>query len=72
MVNATYEVISNTLLGSGSAAVGETMKRATAQYVAGIPWSVAYAALNLPAWLPRPGRRGMRMWESRLRAPLPK
>ena len=67
MVNATYEVISNTLLGSGSAAVGETMKRATAQYVAGIPWSVAYAALNLPAWLPRPGRRRMRMWESRLR-----
>ena len=67
MVDATYEVISNTLLAGGSALVGETMKRGTADYVAGIPWSVAYAALNLPVWLPRPGGRRMRIWESRLR-----
>lgn len=67
MVDATYEVISNTLLAGASPSVGETMKQGTADYVAGIPWSVAYAALNVPAWLPRPGRRRMRIWESRLR-----
>ena len=67
MVDATYEVISNTLLGGGSALVGQTMKQGTVDYVAGIPWSIAFAALNLPVWLPRPGRRRMRVWESRLR-----
>jgi cytochrome P450 len=67
MVDATYEAISNTLLAGSSALVGEIVKRGTADYVAGIPWSIAYAALNLPIWLPRPGRRRMRFWESRLR-----
>jgi cytochrome P450 len=67
MVHATYEVISNTLLAGGSPLVGKTMKQGTADYVAGIPWSIAYAALNLPIWLPRPRRRRMRIWESRLR-----
>jgi cytochrome P450 len=67
MVQATYEVISNTLLAGGSTLVGETMKQGTADYIAGIPWSIAYAAFNLPLWLPRPGRRRMRIWETRLR-----
>ena len=68
MVDATYEVISNTLLAGGSPLVGETMKQGAAEYVAGIPWSIVYAALNLPVWLPRPGRRRMHIWESRLRS----
>jgi cytochrome P450 len=68
MLRATYHVISNTLLPGGGALIGETMKRGTADYMAGISWSTACAVLNLPAWLPRPGRRRMRFWETRLRA----
>jgi cytochrome P450 len=68
MLNATYDAISNILLPGGGALIGETMKRGTADYVEGIPWSSAYAALNLPVWLPRPGRSRMRLWETRLRA----
>lgn len=67
MLRATYHVIANTLLPGGGALVDETMKRGTADYVKGIPWSTAYAVLNLPDWLPRPGRRRMRYWETRLR-----
>jgi cytochrome P450 len=68
MLSATYDAISNILLPGGGALIGETMKRGTADYVEGIPWSTANAALNLPVWLPRPGRRRMRFWETRLRA----
>src|SRR5947207_2735702 len=68
MLRATYHVISNTLLPGGGALIGETMKEGTSDYVEGISWSTAYAVLNLPVWLPRPGRRRMRFWETRLRA----
>jgi cytochrome P450 len=68
MVRATYHVISNTLLAGDGALIGETMEQGAADYVAGLSWSMAYAALNLPVWLPRPGRRRMHFWESRLRA----
>src|SRR5436305_14014788 len=68
MLHATYHVICNTLLPGGGTLIGQTMKQGTADYTAGIPWSTAYAVLNLPAWLPRPGRRRMRFWETRLRA----
>ena len=67
MVRATYHVISNTLLAGDGALIGETMEQGTADYVEGLSWSMAYAALNLPVWLPRPGRRRMHFWESRLR-----
>jgi cytochrome P450 len=68
MLRATYHVISNTLLPGGGALIDETIKRGTVDYVKGISWSTAYAVLNLPVWLPRPGRRRMRYWEIRLRA----
>jgi cytochrome P450 len=68
MLRATYHVICNTLLPGGGAFIGETMKQGTSDYVEGISWSTAYAVLNLPVWLPRPGRRRMRFWETRLRA----
>jgi cytochrome P450 len=68
MLRATYHVISNTLLPDGGGLIGETMKRGTADYVKGLSWSAAYAVLNLPVWLPQPGRRRMHFWETRLRA----
>jgi len=68
MLHATYHVLSNTLLPGGGTLVGDTMKRGTADWVKGISWATAYAVLNLPVWLPRPGRRRMRFWETRLRA----
>ena len=68
MLRATYHVISNTLLPGSGALIGETMKQGTADYVEGLSWSTAFAVLNLPVWLPRPGRRRMRYWETRLRA----
>jgi cytochrome P450 len=67
MLRATYHVLSSTLLPDGGL-IAETMKRGTADYMKGIAWSTAYAVLNLPVWLPRPGRRRMRFWETRLRA----
>src|SRR3954447_4290 len=66
MLRATYHVISSTLL-SGGGLVGEIMNAGTADYMKRLSWSSAYAVLNLPLWLPRPGRRRMRIWESRLR-----
>jgi cytochrome P450 len=68
MVRATYHVLSKTLLAGDGTLIGETIERGTAEYIAGLPWSMAYAALGLPVWLPRPGRRRMHFWESRLRA----
>jgi cytochrome P450 len=68
MLRATYHVISKILLPGGGALIGETMRRGTTDYVEGISWSTVYAVLNLPVWLPRPGRRRMRFWETRLRA----
>jgi cytochrome P450 len=68
MVRATYHVISNTLLAGDGALIGETMEQGTADYVEGLSWSMAYAVLNLPEWLPRPRRRRMHFWESHLRA----
>src|SRR5438552_12969135 len=41
MLRATYHAISNTLLPGGGALISETMKRGTAAYVEGIPWSTA-------------------------------
>jgi cytochrome P450 len=68
MLRATYHVISKTLLPGSAARIGETMRRGTTDYVKGISWSTVYAVLNFPVWLPRPGRRRMRFWETRLRA----
>ena len=68
MLRATYHVLSSTLLPDGGALIGETMRRGTSDWVRGVPWAAAYAVLNLPVWLPRPGRRRMRFWETRLRA----
>ena len=67
MLRATYHVISKTLLPGGGALIAETMRRGTTDYVEGVSWSTVYAVLNLPVWLPRPGRRRMRFWEIRLR-----
>jgi cytochrome P450 len=67
MVRATYHVISNTLLAGDGALIGEVLEQGAADYFEALSWSMAYAALNLPVWLPRPRRRRMQFWESRLR-----
>ena len=68
MLRATYHVISKTLLPGSAPLIGETMRQGTTDYVEGIAWSIVYAVLNLPVWLPRPGCRRMRFWQTRLRA----
>jgi cytochrome P450 len=64
---ATYEVISGTMLSGGGDTVGAAMREDAGDYVAGMPWLLAYAVLNLPGWMPRPHKRRMRRRELRLR-----
>lgn len=64
---ATFQVISDTLLTGGDAYVGDTIEQASADYLEPISWSISYALLNLPLWLPHPGKRRIRHAERRLR-----
>ncbi len=68
MGRATYHVISNTILAGGAEQVGAVLAEGAARYGRGLQWSLAYAATNVPAWVPRPLGRLMRRHEARLRA----
>jgi cytochrome P450 len=68
MVRATFRVISETLLPGGDAHVGPAIERANADYLLPISWTLAYALLGLPKWLPHPGKKAMRRAEQALRS----
>jgi cytochrome P450 len=68
MSQATYEVISQTMLAGGGEAVGAALGEDRGAYLEGLPWSLVYAALGIPEWLPRPLKSRMRRREARLRA----
>ncbi len=68
MMHAAFQVISNTMLTGGAANVLEDIEKGHADYYAGTNWWIIYAMFGLPHWLPRPGGRGMRAHERRLRA----
>ena len=67
MTRVTYDVISHTVLAGCGAEFGEMIAEGAARYFSGATWSYLFALLELPTWLPRPGRRVMRLEKSRLR-----
>jgi cytochrome P450 len=68
MAQATFHVISDTMLPGGDGHVGNILERANMDYLAPISWPIAYGVLRLPSWLPYPGRSGMRRAEKSMRA----
>jgi len=55
-------------LAGGGEAVGAALGEDRGAYLEGLPWSLVYAALGIPEWLPRPLKSRMRRREARLRA----
>jgi cytochrome P450 len=67
MMRAAFDVISNTMLVGGAPDVLRAIEKGHADYYAAVNWWVTYTLLGLPHWWPRPGGRGMRAHENRLR-----
>lgn len=67
MSKATFRVISETMLPGGDTHVGPALERSNMDYLSPISWPIAYAVLGFPAWMPFPGRAGMRRAEQRMR-----
>ena len=59
MTQATFDVISATLLPSADARMPQAVERSTGQFQRSGAWGQLYAVANLPKWLPQPGRRTM-------------
>jgi len=59
MTEATFEVISATLLPSADARMPQAVERSTGLFQRSGAWGQLYAVANLPKWLPQPGRRSM-------------
>ncbi len=67
MIRATYHVIAHTILPSDHGEVTAAIERGAAAFGAGMPWAIAMSALNLPRWIPHPGKRAMRRQTEELR-----
>ncbi len=67
MMRAAFDVISNTMLVGGAPEVLRAIEMGHADYYGAVNWWVTYTLLGLPHWLPRPGGKGMRGHENRLR-----
>jgi cytochrome P450 len=59
MTEATFEVISATLLPSADARLPQAIERSTGLFQRSGAWGQLFAIANLPRWLPRPGLRSM-------------
>ena len=59
MTEATFEVISATLLPSADERMPQAVERSTGLFQRSGAWGQLYAIANLPKWLPQPGRRSM-------------
>lgn len=68
MTEATFSVIARTMLASGEPEDANVIRAAGGDFLARISWSIAYALLRLPTWVPHPGKRQMRDAAQRLRA----
>jgi cytochrome P450 len=67
MTDLTFDVICATLLPGGETHVKPKIAQANIDYLGPISWSMIYAILNAPSWLPHPGRARMRAAEHILR-----
>jgi len=68
MTEATFEVISATLLPSADERMPQAVERSTGLFQRSGAWGQLYAVANLPTWLPQPGRRSMARAVGALRA----
>ena len=68
MTEATFEVISATLLPSGDERMPQAIERSTGLFQRSGAWGQLYAIANLPRWLPQTGRRSMASAVGALRA----
>lgn len=59
MTQATFEVISATLLPSADERMPQAVEHSTGLFQRSGAWGQLYAVANLPQWLPQPGRRSM-------------
>ncbi len=59
MTEATFEVVSATLLPSADARLPQAIERSTGLFQRSGAWGQLFAIANLPNWLPPPGRRSM-------------
>lgn len=59
MTEATFEVISATLLPSADERMPQAIELSTGLFQRSGAWGQLYAIANLPKWLPQPGRRSM-------------
>ena len=59
MTQATFDVISATLLPSADARMPQALERSSGEFQRSGAWSQLYAVANLPRWLPQPGRHKM-------------
>ena len=59
MTEATFQVISATLLPSADARMPQAIERSTGLFQRSGAWGQLYAVANLPKWLPQPGRLSM-------------
>jgi cytochrome P450 len=59
MTQATFDVISATLLPSAQARMPHALERSSGEFQRSGAWSQLFAIANLPKWLPQPGRRRM-------------
>ena len=67
MIQATYDVIANTVLIGGSEEIAQATDHQRTRYASGLRWATIYGLLNLPGWLPRPKRAFMNKRDRRLR-----
>lgn len=67
MTRITFDIIANTILAGCDAESRKTIAKAAASYFAVVPWSILYALLKLPSWVPQPGGHQMRGERRRLR-----
>jgi cytochrome P450 len=68
MTQATFDVISATLLPSADARMPQAVEGSMGQFQRSGAWGQLYAVVNLPRWLPQPGRLGMARSVRSLRA----
>ena len=56
MTHATFEVVRSTLLRSSDPALPASIRRSMSALQRSGAWELLIASMNLPSWLPRPGR----------------
>jgi cytochrome P450 len=68
MTSATFQVIARTLFSTDDEADFAVLSAAIDAYLEPSPWVIGLASLNVPAWVPHPGRGRMRRARDRMRS----